>query len=135
MAETVEPHMADAGTGSGAFTVSVKPGNGDGTFRATVIVNAGHKVQQSELVAADVNGDGRTDLVGFTANDGDDANGVEVSSVVVALGTTGGAFQAEQRRKQHRSRAAVGTSGFAIEQHESIEFAAPPATQIANSDE
>jgi hypothetical protein len=57
---------------SGTGTVSVLQGNGDGTFQAAVnYVVGSHDTQPSNLVAADLNGDGKVDLVSANATTGD----------------------------------------------------------------
>ena len=66
-------------------TVSVLLGNGDGTFQARQTYTVGNGPQ--DVKAADVNGDGKTDLVV--------ANGYS-DSVSVLLGNGDGTFQAKQ---------------------------------------
>jgi hypothetical protein len=57
---------------SGTGTVSVLQGNGDGTFQAAVnYVVGSHDSQPSNLIAVDVNGDGKLDLVSANATTGD----------------------------------------------------------------
>jgi len=46
----------------GSDTVTILPGNGDGTFQQPLIVALPHGSGASSIVAADFNGDGRTDL-------------------------------------------------------------------------
>jgi hypothetical protein len=65
-------------------TVSLLPGNGDGTFQPAVSVNVGAGFT-ADVQAADLNGDGNLDLV--TANNGD-------GSVSVLLGNGNGTFGA-----------------------------------------
>jgi hypothetical protein len=57
---------------SGTGAVSVLQGNGDGTFQAAVnYVVGSHDSQPSNLTAADLNGDGKLDLVSANATTGD----------------------------------------------------------------
>jgi hypothetical protein len=57
---------------SGTGTVSVLQGNGDGTFQAAVSYVVGsHDTQPSNLIAVDVNGDGKLELVSTNATTGD----------------------------------------------------------------
>jgi hypothetical protein len=71
-------------------TVGVLLGNGDGTFQQAVAYNSGG-YQAFSVTAADVNGDGKIDVV--VANLCSDINCVNPSSVGVLLGNGNGTFQ------------------------------------------
>jgi hypothetical protein len=77
---------------TGWGTVSVLLGNGDGTFQPQqkYPISSGVRLFHVSLAVADVNGDGKPDLV--TANYGADRTG----SVSVLLGNGDGTFQAQQ---------------------------------------
>jgi len=74
-----------------AGTVGVLLGNGDGTFQAAVSYNSGGEEAES-IAVADVNGDGKPDLLvaNVCSGSGNCSNGV----VVVLLGNGDGTFQA-----------------------------------------
>ena len=74
----------------GSSTVSVLPGNGDGTFGTQVTYPTGSNPY--DVVAVDLNGDGKLDLA--TANYG---SGNDVS-VLLNQGVKGAALQSEQLR-------------------------------------
>ncbi len=68
-------------------TVSVLPGNGDGTFGTAITLSTGSSTNPIDVVATDLNGDGKLDLA--TAN-----NGNGTVSVLLNQGTAGAALQA-----------------------------------------
>ena len=75
-------------------TVGVLLGNGDGTFHAAVTYSAGENInggQISSVAAADINHDGRLDLLLTTEFAGDNANNGGV--VTAFLGNGDGTFQ------------------------------------------
>lgn len=78
-------------------SLGVLIGNGDGTFKAAVIYDAGGRMSNSVAIA-DVNGDGRPDLI--VANECAEGNDVYCTSdggtVSVLLGNGDGTFQAPQ---------------------------------------
>lgn len=76
---------------SGTGTVAVLLGNGDGTFQTAVTYGTGGGYQPDALAVADVNGDGKLDLV--VANNCSD-DGCNAGSVAVLLGYGDGTFQA-----------------------------------------
>ena len=70
---------------SGSSTVGVLLGNGDGTFQPALVYNSGGSAYSAnQIVIADVNGDGKLDLL--VANYGDDTIGA-------LLGNDNGTFQ------------------------------------------
>ena len=72
-------------------TVSVLLGKGDGTFQPAIAYDSGG-VDSRAVAIADVNGDGKLDLV--VANSGDCSNGCYVGQdVSVLLGNGDGTFQ------------------------------------------
>jgi hypothetical protein len=77
--------IAESDIGFGPSTVSVALGNGDGTFQPSVTL-AGKAVRISSVAVADVNGDGKLDIV--TTNDSSSTN----PSVAVRLGNGDGTF-------------------------------------------
>jgi FG-GAP-like repeat/FG-GAP repeat len=80
-----------AGTGTGNGVVGVLLGNGNGTFQTATIYSSGSPEWFSTpIVIADVNGDGKPDLV--VANEGGD-NGNGEGSAGVLLGNGNGTFQ------------------------------------------
>ena len=76
---------------SGPGEISVLLGNGDGTFRAAISYNSGGLATQSVAVA-DVNGDGRLDLL--VANECLNSSNCSTGGVSVLLGNGDGTFQA-----------------------------------------
>jgi hypothetical protein len=79
---------------SDSGTVGVLLGRGDGTFRAAVVYSSGDKrnvAQISSVAVADVNGDGRPDLLLTTEYMG--GNGNNGGAVSVLLGNGDGTFQ------------------------------------------
>jgi VCBS repeat protein/FG-GAP repeat protein len=87
------PDLVAANSFSG--TVSVLLGNGNGTFRAAMTYSSGDRAnvaQISSVAVADVNGDGRPDLLLTTQDMG--ANGNNGGAVSVLLGHGDGTFQA-----------------------------------------
>jgi len=79
--------VANLGTVAGG-TVGVLLGNGDGTFQAAVIYGSGGD-EASSVAVADVNGDGKPDLVVANCSPGCQTEGV----VSVLLGNGNGTFQ------------------------------------------
>src|SRR5437660_8829508 len=65
-------------------SVGVRLGNGDGTFRAAVSYTSGGSGTPNSVVVADVNGDGKPDLL--VANTCDPNNNCSTGSVAVLLG-------------------------------------------------
>jgi hypothetical protein len=51
------------GGGSIGTTITLRPGNGDGTFGAALTVGQADSSEVMEVVAADVNADGKLDVV------------------------------------------------------------------------
>jgi len=85
--------VANSCTSSGTCqngTVDVLRGNGDGTFHATVTYGSGG-FGVDYVVAADMNGDGKTDLV--VSNECVSSSNCENGSVSVLLGNGDGTFQ------------------------------------------
>jgi hypothetical protein len=78
---------------SGDTLVGVLLGNGDGTFQTAQMYNSGDAAYALSIVAADVNKDGKLDLV---VGHGD-ANFQSRSTVGVLLGNGDGTFQTAQR--------------------------------------
>lgn len=81
-----KPDLAVANSGNGSADsggISILLGNGDGTFQPATNVNAGKN--PGSVVAADLNGDGRVDLVV--------TNGDSSGQVGVLLGNGDGTFQ------------------------------------------
>src|ERR1700674_995832 len=72
-------------------SVSVLLGNGDGTFRAAASYASGGSGTPNSVVVADVNGDGKPDLL--VANTCDPNNNCSTGSVAVLLGKGDGTFQ------------------------------------------
>jgi len=72
-------------------SVSVLLGNGDGTFRAAVSYASGGSGTPNSVVVADVNGDGKPDLL--VANTCDPNNNCSTGSVAVLRGKGDGTFQ------------------------------------------
>jgi hypothetical protein len=79
-----------AGACSGAGYVSLLMGNGDGTFQPAVLINSGG-CWPAQVATADVNGDGKVDLL--VANDCDSSSGCPNGSAGVLLGNGDGTFQ------------------------------------------
>jgi hypothetical protein len=77
--------IAPGPSGSGANTVFVALGNGDGSFAAPGLFGVGN--EPSGMVAADFNGDGKLDLAVANTRD---------STVSVLLGNGDGTFQAQK---------------------------------------
>ena len=74
--------------------VGVLMGNGDGTFQAPVSYNSGG-VNASSIVVADVNGDGKPDLlVANQCTSGNNCSSIVLGNVGVLLGNGDGTFQA-----------------------------------------
>jgi hypothetical protein len=91
------PDLVTANFGSaneGGSSVSLLLGNGNGTFRSAV--NFGFVYRASSVVVADVNGDGRPDLVVASG---------DISGVSVLLGNGNGTFQ---------NVVSVGAGGFSV---------------------
>jgi hypothetical protein len=83
--------ICDAGgSGSGSGSVGVLLGNGDGTFQPAVVYNSGGFGANSVAVA-DVNGDGKPDLV--VSNCGSESDCFGTGLVGVLLGNGDGTFQ------------------------------------------
>ena len=79
---------------SGSSTVGVLLGNGDGTFQAAISYGSGgfnESPQLGSVAAADVNGDGRVDLV--VTNTCMSSNDCSTGTVGVLLGNGDGTFQ------------------------------------------
>jgi uncharacterized protein (TIGR03437 family) len=68
---------------TGAGTVEILLGNGDGTFRSAAVISVGAKA--TRIVKADFNGDGKLDLAVLVGDGGD---------VVILLGNGDGSFRA-----------------------------------------
>jgi hypothetical protein len=84
--------IAVANMGDTPGTVGVLLGNGNGTFRQAVsYVSGGWQV--SGLAVADVNGDGKPDVLVSNCAQGDTCNGVNEGLVGVLLGNGDGSFQ------------------------------------------
>lgn len=79
------------GSGGSDIAVGVLLGNGDGTFQAPVVYGSGGHLPLS-VVAADVNGDGRPDLIVANSCSTDDCS--SPGAVGVLLGKGDGTFQA-----------------------------------------
>jgi hypothetical protein len=79
------------GGGNSDLAVGVLLGNGDGTFQAPTVYASGGHLPLS-VVAADVNGDGRPDLI--VANDCSTNDCLSPGAVGVLLGNGDGTFQA-----------------------------------------
>jgi Bacterial Ig-like domain (group 3)/FG-GAP-like repeat len=74
-------------------TVDVLLGNGDGTFKPAVTYNSGGN-EVNSVALADVNGDGKLDLLVANWDSGDGANGVLGDGTVgILLGNGNGTFQ------------------------------------------
>jgi len=80
--------------GSGDGVVGVLLGNGDGTFQPVVIYQSGKGGWGTSVAVADVNGDGKPDIVATDQCNG--ANCVHKGLVAVLLGNGDGTFQAAQ---------------------------------------
>jgi hypothetical protein len=80
--------VSNLGPLNGGFTVSILRNNGNGTFGPPTVIDLGRVAGANHLVAADVDGDGSTDLVVSTAGQGSTP-----SSMVVLLGNGDGTFQ------------------------------------------
>jgi hypothetical protein len=70
--------------------IAVLRGNGDGSFQAPQTYDSGG-VAQTSITVADVNGDGKLDLL--VANSGSHESGVSTSNAAVLLGNGDGTFQ------------------------------------------
>ena len=89
-------------TNPGNNTVGMLKGNGNGTFQAPVTYSTGSSSQPGDIVLADMNGDGRPDLV--TAN-------YNSHKVGVLLGNANGTFQAVT---EYATGASTGPTGLAV---------------------
>jgi hypothetical protein len=78
-------------TNSGDGSVGVLLGNGDGTFQAAVTYDSGG-LQPDSVAVADVNGDGKLDIV--VINMAEDGGSASSGSVGVLLGNGDGTFRA-----------------------------------------
>lgn len=88
-----KPDLIQCCTSSGLM---FREGNGDGTFQAPATAAAlpdGNNVE--DLVAVDVNGDGKLDLIGIPVAE-NTAEGAPTNTVAVWLGNGNGTFQAPQ---------------------------------------
>jgi type II secretory pathway component GspD/PulD (secretin) len=97
-------------------TISIFQGNGDGTFRAPTLIQLPAGFSPSALAAADLNGDGHTDLV--VADEGSNA-------ISVFLGNGDGTFQ---RRTDYPTGIAPVSVAFGDFNHDGAEDIA-----VANS--
>lgn len=70
---------------AGTSAINILLGNGDGTFQSPVAYPVASVYSLLTVVAGDLNGDGKTDLVGSTYNGGD---------LIIMLGKGDGTFQA-----------------------------------------
>lgn len=82
-----KPDLIVAG-GATSTTLTFRAGNGDGTFQAPQTIGVANNSHVAGIAAADVNGDGKLDLIVATANIASRTGGFEVW-----LGTGTGTFQ------------------------------------------
>jgi hypothetical protein len=86
----VDAVVANSGGGNGGNdSVGVLLGNGDGTFQAPAVYDSGATGGIATLVLADLNGDGKTDIILFNANAGTARTG----AVTALFGNGDGTFQ------------------------------------------
>ena len=105
-------NLCNSGNGCSNTAAGVLLGNGDGTFQAAVSYNGGgsfnslQPVGGSSMVAGDLNGDGKLDLVITSGSGNSNGDGV----VGVLLGNGDGTFQAAKVSDP----GGVSTSGIAL---------------------
>ena len=98
VATECDAHTPDCGTSSYLGRASVLLGNGDGTFQTAVLYNTGGS-QPGTIAVADVNGDGKPDLVVANFFPGGHEVSGQTGEVGVLLGNGDGTFQAPARYK------------------------------------
>jgi hypothetical protein len=80
--------------GTGVATVGVLLGDGNGIFQPVVTYKSGRGTNGTSIAVADVNGDGKLDIVASTSSV--DNNGANKGLVSLRLGNGDGTFQSEQ---------------------------------------
>jgi hypothetical protein len=85
----------------GNFAIYVLPGNGNGTFGASNAVSSGYVI--SQVIAADYNNDGKTDLILFSEGEQSDGDPLTTAGILLLPGNGDGTFGAP---------AQIGTGNF-----------------------
>jgi hypothetical protein len=85
----------------GTFSIYVLPGNGDGTFGAPYTVSSNYMI--SQVIAADYNNDGKTDLILLSEGEQTDQDFLTTAGILLLPGNGDGTFGASSE---------IGTGNF-----------------------